>query len=86
MQTGIEVLKQLLGDKFFGVTFTKKDGTLRKMVARLKVTKGVNGKGMNHNPADHGNMIVWDLKKKAYRTIKLEKIQELRFRGAKIKL
>lgn len=39
----------LQGGKFFTVTFIKKDGTIRKMNARLGVTKGLTGKGMAYN-------------------------------------
>lgn len=36
---------ELVGSKFFTVTFYKKDGTLRKMQGRLGVKKGVKGTG-----------------------------------------
>lgn len=37
--------KELVGTKFFTVTFYKKDGTPRVMTGRLGVSKGVKGTG-----------------------------------------
>ena len=47
----------------FSVTFTKKDGTIRTMVARLNVKKGVKGTGMAYNPIEKGLLPVFDLQK-----------------------
>ena len=45
--------------KLFSVTFIKrKDGSRRRMTARVGVRKGVNGDGLKFNPADHNLLTV----------------------------
>jgi len=53
--------------KFFSVQFIKKDGTVRNMVARTGVTVGV--------------IRIWDVQKKAFRSIPLNRINHIKFRG-----
>jgi len=67
--------------KFFSVTFEKKDGTLRDMVARKGVTKGLKG-GVNLaiKPAN-GLIVAYDVAKTAYRTINLDTVKRLTFKG-----
>jgi len=52
------------GNRMFSVTFIKKDGSLRRMVARLGVRKGL--------------MVVFDMHKKEFRMINLNTIVELK--------
>jgi hypothetical protein len=66
------------GNRMFSVTFIKKDGSLRRMVARLGVRKGVKGIGMSFNPSDKGLMVVFDMHKREFRMINLETIVELK--------
>lgn len=71
--------------KVFYVEFLKKDGTLRKMVARTGVTKGVKGSGKTLDTNKHTNLItVCDMVlaakegvDKSYRVISLDKISYL---------
>ena len=65
----------------FSVTFTKKDGSIRKMVARLNVKKGVNGKGMAYNPIEKGLLPVYDMQKNGFRMINLSTVTELKIKG-----
>jgi hypothetical protein len=44
--------------KYFGVTFEKKDGTLRHMVGRIGVRKGTTGQGLKFDPAVRGLRVV----------------------------
>lgn len=37
--------------RYFGVTFTKKDKTTRRMTGRVGVHKDVSGKGMRYDPS-----------------------------------
>lgn len=76
----------LQGGKFFTVTFIKKDGTIRKMNARLGVTKGLTGKGMAYNPIERNLLPVFDVQKQAYRMINAETIQEIKFEGQTLKV
>lgn len=70
-------LKKELKGKFFTVTFTKKDGTLRKMNARLGVTKHLKGGSKGYNDSDFNYLTVFDLGKKAYRTVNLSTVKSL---------
>lgn len=66
------------GGRIFSVTFIKKDGSLRRMVARLGVRKGVKGVGMSFSPSDKGLMVVFDMHKREFRMINLNTIVELK--------
>jgi hypothetical protein len=65
----------------FSVTFTKKDGTVRTMVARLNVKKGVKGTGMAYNPIEKGLLPVFDMQKNGFRMINLKTVTELTIKG-----
>lgn len=75
------ILKQ--GSKIFCVTFTKKDGTVRKMLARRRVKKGVKGVGMAYNPDDYDLITVFDMEKGAFRTVNLNTIISITAAGEK---
>jgi len=77
----VNMFKQALGDKFFSVKFVKKDGTLRKMQCRLGVKKHLKGGELKHDPKELNHLTVFDVQKKAYRTINLNTIKELSFKG-----
>jgi hypothetical protein len=68
-----EVIKETKG-KYFSVVFTKKDGSTRRMTARLGVKKGINGKGMSYDPSEKDLMVVWDAQKNDYRMVNLSTI------------
>ncbi len=72
---------QTAENTIFSVVFTKKDGTVRKMVARLNVKKGVNGKGMAYNPIEKGLLPVFDMQKKGFRMVNLNTVTELTIKG-----
>lgn len=67
--------------KFFSVCFIKKDGSIRKMTARLGVRKGITGKGLSFNPSEKDLMVVWATDKKNYRMINLKTISSIKFNG-----
>ena len=69
----------------FRVDFIKKDGSYRKMIARLGVTKGVTGKGMRYDPIERNLLPVFDMRKLAYRMVCFDTIQYLQVRGRRIK-
>ena len=66
--------------KFFSVSFVKKDGTERKMTARLGVKKDIKGVGLNFNPTERNLIVVFDIHKKAYRMINLSTIFKFKFK------
>jgi len=72
-----EQLKKELKGKFFTVVFTKKNGKLRKMNARLGVTKHLKGGSKSFNDADFNYLTVFDLQKKAYRTVNLNTVKKI---------
>lgn len=61
---------QASNGKFFGVTFTKKDGTLRKMTCRIDKDK--------LTPNNLGYLTVNEVKTKTYKSLNLQTLSELR--------
>ena len=74
----IKKVIELLGDKIFTVTFTKKDGSIRVMNARRGVKKGVKGVGMSYNPTEKDLVVVFDMQKEAFRMINAKTIMEVK--------
>lgn len=66
--------------RFFSVSFIKKDGTTRKMTARLGVKKDIKGIGMKYDPSERNLIVVFDIHKKAYRMINLSTILTFKFK------
>lgn len=65
-------LKGFVGGKIFHVVFTKLNGEERSMVCRLGVKSHLKGTGKS-NEKDR-NMVVFDMKKKQYRTVDLDRM------------
>ena len=80
-----QAIEKIVGNKFFYISYFKKDGTYREMnSARLKVSKHLKG-GQNKNPnINKTQIIVFDNNKSGYRTINIEKIIEIRCGDCKI--
>jgi hypothetical protein len=74
-------VKQLENGKIFNVTFRKKNGTIRKMNARLGVRKNIKGVGLKYDPKAVGNLIVYSMGDKGYRTINLNSILRIKCNG-----
>lgn len=72
---------QAQGNKLFAAVFTKKDGTERKMVARLGVKKALRGGTNNVVREDRSYMTVFDMQKKEYRTLNLRTLKEIKISG-----
>ena len=66
--------------RFFSVTFRKKDGSLRKMTARLGVKRDIQG-NPRYNPADYNLLVVWSVNDNAYRSIHIPSILEVKAAG-----
>ena len=75
---------QTAENTIFSVEFIKKDGTVRNMVARLNVKKGVNGNGMSYDPIAKGLLPVWDLKANNFRMINLKTVTKLQIKGEEV--
>ena len=62
------------GNRIFSVSFLKKDGTLRKMVCRVGVTKYLKGGELPYDPMEKGLLPVFDMVAQDYRMINLNTI------------
>ena len=80
-----QTIEKIVGNKFFYVSYFKKDGSLREMQsARLNVKKHLKG-GINRNPNIGKNqLIVFDNNISEYRTINLDKIYKLKCGGIEL--
>lgn len=77
-------IKNLVGNTIFSVEFTKKDGTLRKMLCRIGVTKHLKG---GQKKYDYDNLLtVFSLDKKAYRTVNINTLNQIKAKGKVINL
>jgi len=72
----IDVINQSRG-RICSVRFIKKDGSVRKMVFRKGVSKGVKGKGLKYDPSSVGNMVVFEMNN-GFRTINCNSVLELK--------
>ena len=70
--------------KYFTCTFIKQDDELRSLCGRTGVWKHLNGTGLNYNPSNYHNIIVWETHKKQYRTVKTDSL--LTFKQGQIQI
>jgi len=66
--------------RIFSAVFIKKDGTQRKMTARIGVTKNLKG-GTNGASAKNNLVTVYDMAKGGYRMINLKTLLSLKVGG-----
>jgi hypothetical protein len=78
-----EFRKEVQG-KIFSVVFRKKNGELRTMQARLGVKKGLTGEGLKYDAEARNNLIVYDMQKQAYRTVKFDSVLYLNYNNKQI--
>jgi len=74
-------LLQSQNNSIFSVSFTKKDGTKRNMVARLGVKKHLKGGSMSYDPSKKGHVIAFDMSKAQYRTINAHTLTRVKANG-----
>lgn len=74
-------VREIVGDDIFGATFTKADGSTRTGSFRLGAAVGLTGQGLAYDPEARGNLIVFDMNRKGYRTIKMERLISIRAHG-----
>lgn len=79
-------VKQLVGNTFFSVKFVKKDGSIRKMTARIGVKKHLKGGQKTYDSDSLNYLTVFDVQKKGYRTINLNTLRELKVKGKTLKV
>ena len=67
--------------KIFHVDFTKKDGTNRCMIARLGVVTHLKGGTKRFKDEKYNLITVFDMTKKAYRSLHLHRVNSLKING-----
>ena len=67
------------GGKFVSVTFTKKDGSLRKLVGRMGVTSHLKGGVSTLDPNQY--VTIYDVQKGGYRAVNRATIQSVTLEG-----
>ena len=87
MNTTVQTVKDLVtltGGKFFTILFIKKDGTTRKMQARIGVKKGLvkSGDARPKAPSKNQDLIsVYDVKAKGYRSVDANRVLSIKCGG-----
>jgi len=71
-------------NRIFGATFKKKDGTTRKMIARLGVKAYLSGGENKVVKPENSYITVFDMQKQEYRTLNLRTLKELKVSGKRI--
>lgn len=71
------------GATIFGVEFLKKDGSLRKMQARLGVTHCLKG-GVSGTAQHEKYINAYDMQKQAYRSINVETVRKISMKNTVI--
>ena len=70
----------------FTATFTKRNGSKRKMNCRVGVKRGIKGVGMAYDASEHDLISVFDVKKRAYRAVRLDTLTQIDFKGKQFKV
>jgi hypothetical protein len=78
METYQFVKNQINNGRIFFAVFMKKDGTERRMLARLGVKKYLHGGQLPWVPKDHDMITVFDMIKKEYRHINVSTMKLLK--------
>jgi hypothetical protein len=74
-------IRELAGNTIFSATFTKKDGSERKMLCRLNVRKDLKDIGHKFDADKQGLLCVYDMINKGYRFVNLNTTTELKIKG-----
>ncbi len=87
LRDGLGPLLDSTAGRIFRVAFSKRsDGSLRTMNCRIGVHKFLRGGPRSYGPADHNLYIVYDVWRKGYRAIPLERVISLRINKANVKV
>ena len=83
----IKRVKKMLQDNnktgnIYSVSFQKRtDGSIRKMICRGKVVKGLRGGTLKFNPLERDLVQVYDMRKKGYRLVPCENVISIKAKG-----
>jgi len=70
-------LAQAQRGRFFSLTFTKRDGSVRKMVCRLGVNRHLVNGGEHTGLGKPGLLTVYDVRAKGYRSVRLDSVMTM---------
>lgn len=74
----VNEFKKAVGGKFFTVEFTKTDGSNRILSGRVGVKKYLKGGNTRYNASEKGNVVLYDMKEKSYKSFKLANLKALK--------
>lgn len=75
--TRLDTIIEGLRGKILGITFTKKDGTIRRMNGIFGVRRFLKGGVFNGDPSKY--IVIWDINKRDYRSVNRFTISEVRY-------
>lgn len=75
--TRLDTIIERLRGKILGITFTKNDGTVRRMNGIFGVKRFVKGGVFNGDPRKY--IVIWDINKRDYRSVNRLTISEVRY-------
>jgi hypothetical protein len=79
-----DLLEKVRDGRFFTVKFVKRtDGSVRVMNCRVRPPV-TDGPGMAYDPSAHDLLVVWEMRKGAWRQIPADNVIELRAHGQRI--
>ena len=87
MKDKVKRVKKILQDNnktgnIYSVSFQKRtDGSIRKMICRGKVFKGLRGGTLKFNPLERDLVQVYDMRKNGYRFIPCESVLTIKAKG-----
>jgi len=71
-------IRNIVGSRIFSAEFTKKDGTIRKMLCKLGVTKHLKGGKKGYDTEALNYLTVYSFDKQAYRTLNLNTLKQIK--------
>ena len=81
-KTAEGLIDKMKNGRIFSVQFVKKDGTVRDMICRKGVRKGVKGTGAGYGEGSIKPLrTVFDMRKNGFRTIPTDRILRLKVGG-----
>lgn len=71
-------LIQATHGRFFRIDFVNADYKYRRMIARVGVRKNLTGEGLSYDPLKRKIRIVYDVQKRAYRAVRLDRVVRIK--------
>ena len=75
------IIRSYQSNHLLSIKFTKKDGSIRNLVGRFGVRKGVNGKGLKYNPNAIGLICIFDVKADGFRMVSTDNLISAKLDG-----